>query len=46
MEKTKKKVEDKKENPHVQRFTSYIEDLKTNWAYVGTNRKPGFKYVR
>ena len=33
----------KKENPHVHRFSSYISDLKKNWAYVGTNRKPRFK---
>lgn len=31
-----------KENPHVHRFTSYVADLKNNWAYVGTNREPRF----
>jgi hypothetical protein len=31
------------EGSHVHRYTSYLYDLQSNWAYVGTNRKPGTK---
>lgn len=32
--------------PHVHRCTSYVADLKKNWAYVNTNKNPKLKYVR
>ena len=31
------------ESAYVHRYTGYIADLKNNWAYIGTNRKPGRK---
>lgn len=31
------------ESPYVHRYARYLEDLKKNWAYIGTNRKPGKK---
>ena len=35
-----------KENPHVHRYTSYITDLKTHWAYKDSSRCPKGKYIR
>ena len=43
---TEKKKPYEPPNPHVHRFTSYLADLKNNWAYVGTSREPRFKSVR
>lgn len=41
--KTKGIAKDVFENPHVHRCSSYICDLKRNWAYVGTTRQPKFR---
>lgn len=29
------------ESPHVHVYTSYLSELRNNWAYQGTNKTPG-----
>ena len=41
VEKSQKVV---KESPYVHRYTSYLKDLESNWAYYETNKKPKHIY--